>query len=233
MAINFTTFEGTLQTKLDNVTDPKEMLLLGKAVESTIGNITLQSIQDAGDTELSEIAAAGDAELADIAAAVAVEVATVVGAAPDSLNTLEELAAAINDDADYAATVTTALGNRVVKDAPVLGGNLDGAGYTYTDLHPEVSTATVTTTQTIDVNSPMHHFTMSAGTAFSGINLAAGKTCMMMLDTSASAYTPTWSSDIKFPAETEPTWADYRYWMVSLTCLDGTTMFMSAQGYTV
>jgi hypothetical protein len=207
----------------------KDMVYLAKAVEAMTIPDTVAAIQDEGAAQILAVENAAAATVANINNVVS----NVIGAAPDGLNTLEELAAAINDDTDYAATVTTALGNRVVKDAPVLGGNLDGAGYTYSDFHPEVSTATVTTTQVIDVNSPMHHFTMSAGTAFSGINLAAGKTCMMMLDTSASAFTPTWSSDIKFPAEEEPTWADYRYWMVSLTCLDATTMFMSAQGYTV
>lgn len=40
-----------------------------------------------------------------------------VNGAPGALDTLEELAAAIGDDADFAGTVTTALGNRVRVDA--------------------------------------------------------------------------------------------------------------------
>jgi hypothetical protein len=39
-------------------------------------------------------------------------IAAVIDAAPGTLNTLNELAAAINDDASYAATMTTALGNK-------------------------------------------------------------------------------------------------------------------------
>lgn len=35
MAINLTTFETALQTKFDNTSDAKEMLLLTKALEST------------------------------------------------------------------------------------------------------------------------------------------------------------------------------------------------------
>jgi hypothetical protein len=38
--------------------------------------------------------------------------AAIVDSAPGTLNTLNELAAAINDDASYAATITTALGNK-------------------------------------------------------------------------------------------------------------------------
>ena len=104
---------------------------------------------------------------------------------------------------------------------------------TYTNLHPELTTTSAATTQTINMNEPMHHTTMTAATAFSGINIAAGKTSMMVLDTSATPYTPTWSADIKWPDATEPTWADYRYWIVSMTCLNGTTILASASGYTV
>lgn len=41
----------------------------------------------------------------------------VLGGAPAALDTLNELAAAIGDDANFASTVTTALGNRVRVDA--------------------------------------------------------------------------------------------------------------------
>lgn len=42
---------------------------------------------------------------------------TLTGGAPAALDTLNELAAAIGNDANFAATVTTALGNRVRFDA--------------------------------------------------------------------------------------------------------------------
>ena len=42
---------------------------------------------------------------------------TIIDGAPDALNTLNELAAAINDTSNYASTVTTALGNRLRLDA--------------------------------------------------------------------------------------------------------------------
>lgn len=104
---------------------------------------------------------------------------------------------------------------------------------TYTNLHPVVASASAATSQTIDMTKPMHHVTMTAGTAFSGVSIAAGRTSMMVLDTSTTPHTPTWSSDIKWPDATEPTWADARYWTISFTCLNGTTIFASAQAYTV
>lgn len=46
------------------------------------------------------------------------QIASLAGpSAPAALNTLDELAAALGDDANFATTVTTALGNRVRVDA--------------------------------------------------------------------------------------------------------------------
>ncbi len=53
----------------------------------------------------------------------------VIDAAPAALDTLNELAAAINDDANYAATVTTALSNKADKTTTVTAGTgLTGGG---------------------------------------------------------------------------------------------------------
>lgn len=103
----------------------------------------------------------------------------------------------------------------------------------YAQMHPEVTTTSAATTQTLDMNKPMNQVTMTAATAFSAINVAAGRTAIVHLDTSATPFTPTWSADIKWPAATEPSWADHRYWVVSMTCWDGTTVFASATGHTI
>lgn len=51
------------------------------------------------------------------AAEIAAATAAVIDSAPGTLDTLNELAAALGDDANFATTVTTALGNRVRFDA--------------------------------------------------------------------------------------------------------------------
>ena len=104
----------------------------------------------------------------------------------------------------------------------------------YVNLHPVVTTTSAAaTSQTFDMNKPMNHMTMTAATQFSGINLAAGKTSMMVLDTTTTPHAPTWSTDIKWPGGNEPTWASGRYWVISFTCLDATTIFASASDYSV
>ena len=50
------------------------------------------------------------------------EITTLIGGAPSTLNDLNELAAAINDDANYNSTLTTALATKL----PLAGGTLTG-----------------------------------------------------------------------------------------------------------
>jgi uncharacterized protein YaiE (UPF0345 family) len=49
----------------------------------------------------------------DLSSASAAAVAAIVDSAPSTLNTLNELAAALGDDANYASTITTSLGNKL------------------------------------------------------------------------------------------------------------------------
>jgi len=108
---------------------------------------------------------------------------------------------------------------------------------TYTNLHPVVTTATPASAAggagDVDMTKPMHHWTLAGSFNITPTNKAAGRTAMLVLDRTASNYNPSWASAVKWPDATEPTWADYRYWIVSFTCLNGTTVLASASGYTV
>ena len=216
------------------------------------GTTQVGLVTSEGTTQVAAVQAAvsGYATQADIDAAVSgyttqadidTSVSALVDSSPATLDTLNELAAALGDDANFSTTVT----NSIATKLPLAGGTLTGAlaatditlsgtiGGSYTNLHPEVTTTSASASQTIDITKPMHHTTMTAATAFSGVSIAAGRTSMMVLDTSATPHTPTWSTDIKWPGATEPTWADSRYWIVSFTCLDGAIILASASGYTV
>jgi plastocyanin len=69
-------------------------------------------------------------------------VSALVDAAPSTLNTLNELAAALNDDANFASTITTALGNKL---------DISTASSTYLT---QVSASTTYATQTALNNLP-------------------------------------------------------------------------------
>lgn len=52
------------------------------------------------------------------------KITTLIGGAPSTLNDLNELAAAINDDANYNSTLTTALGTKLAKAGGTLTGDV-------------------------------------------------------------------------------------------------------------
>ncbi len=56
------------------------------------------------------------------------KIETLIGGAPGTLNDLNELAAAINDDANYNSTLTTALGTKLPKSGGTMTGDIDGNG---------------------------------------------------------------------------------------------------------
>jgi hypothetical protein len=57
------------------------------------------------------------------------KITTLIGGAPSTLNDLNELAAAINDDANYNTTLTTALGTKAAKTTSISAGSgLTGGG---------------------------------------------------------------------------------------------------------
>ena len=86
MAINTNTFETTLQGKLDNVTDPKEMLLLGKALESTVGSIAVSDIQDEGTTQTNAVNTAGTTKVGVVNTAGSTQVTAVNNAGTTKIN---------------------------------------------------------------------------------------------------------------------------------------------------
>lgn len=64
-------------------------------------------------TRDSELTSAISQEVTDRNTAISTAISNLLDSAPEALNTLNELAAAINDDASYASTITTALGTKL------------------------------------------------------------------------------------------------------------------------
>lgn len=66
---------------------------------------------------------------AQVSAKISTAVAALVDSSPATLDTLNELAAALGDDPNFATTTSTAIGNRVVKNADIVAGT--GTKITY------------------------------------------------------------------------------------------------------
>ena len=100
---------GTVQLRVTDVSDTEIGYLNGvtSAIQTQIDSklsISSASTTYATKTELNNI---------DLSSASAAAVAAIVDSAPATLDTLNELAAALGDDANYASTITTALGNKL------------------------------------------------------------------------------------------------------------------------
>lgn len=89
-----TTWNGLGYGGLSGVVDVNEPLIYDS--ENKIISIDLANYYTSSETD----------------SAIQSEVASVIGTAPESLNTLDELAAALNDDANFASTVTNSLSSK-------------------------------------------------------------------------------------------------------------------------
>jgi hypothetical protein len=103
------------------------------ATKTELENIDLSpylTSSNASSTYITKVSAsttyATKAELAniDLSSASAAAVAAIVDSAPATLDTLNELAAALGDDANYASTITTALGTKAPSASPTFTGTV-------------------------------------------------------------------------------------------------------------
>jgi hypothetical protein len=117
-------------------------------------------------------------------------------------------------------------GITVVNDSRELT-NIIGASGNYDGFHPTVTTITTT----LDFDKPVMIRTLTSASSFTTSNVSAGQTSILILDTSATGYDPSFTSAIKWPDDNEPTWADHRYWVISFICVSGTSVRANAAGY--
>jgi hypothetical protein len=126
---------------------------------------------------------------ADNAATTAV--AAVIDSAPSALNTLNELAAALNDDASYASTITTALGTKLDSTT---------AASTYAPIASPTFTGTVSgitkgmvglgnVNDTSDIDKPISTLTQAAINSLSDIVNTKADKLSSSITISTSTYT--------------------------------------------
>jgi len=248
VTVNSVITEGTTQVGLVNTAGTTQVAAVNTAGTTQVGLVNTE-----GSTQVAAIqaAAAGYATLADPTFTGTVNAAALTLSGNLTVNgTTTTVNSTTLDVADLNITIADGAADAAAANGA--GITVDGASATmlytsatdtwdfnkaitgtYTNLQPVVVASNVTGSTTIDMRKPMHHLDMTGATSFTGVSIAAGRTCMMVLDTTATPHTPSWGSDIKWPDATEPTWADSRYWIVSMTCLDGSIILASASGYTV
>jgi hypothetical protein len=105
--------------------------------------------------------------------------------------------------------------------------NITGANGVCNNFHA----AAVAITTVLNFALPVMSLTMSGPVTFTESNKLLGRSALLLLDTSPSAFTPTFSSNIKWQNGTTPTWGDYQYWQIALQCIDGTNVRGIALGF--
>jgi len=118
-------------------------------------------------------------------------------------------------------------GTTVIDDYRVLSGITDMDG-TYTNYHPVVTA--VPNTLGLDLSFSMLSRTMLAAETFTFSGAANGRTSVLLLDTSASGFAPTFPTQFSF--QTTPTWTDSRYWTITIVCFGSTSIYCTAVGVT-
>lgn len=121
-------------TSVHGISDTSLLALKSEVAAVTAASLGLGNVTNTADADkpvstaqATAIAAAQAAAIADATS----QVNAVIASAPGALNTLDELAAALGDDANYAASITTALAGKVDSYTPIVQKT---ASYTLTSL---------------------------------------------------------------------------------------------------
>jgi hypothetical protein len=121
-------------TSVHGISDTSLLALKSEVAAVTAASLGLGNVTNTSDADKPVSTAQATAISAAQAAAIAdatSQVNAVIASAPGALNTLDELAAALGDDANYAASITTALAGKVDSYTPIVEKT---ASYTLTSL---------------------------------------------------------------------------------------------------
>jgi hypothetical protein len=119
----------------------------------------------------------------------------------------------------------------VIDNDRAMGNIADTAGngcFIY-DSAPDLTSIT----DNINFTTPLQNAVMSGDTTYTESGAAEGKSVQILLDTTTSAHTPTFSSNINWQGGTEPTWSGYQRWHIIMTALSSSDIRAVAFGYTV
>jgi hypothetical protein len=162
-------------TNVHGITDTSLLALKSEVAAVTKTTLGLGNVDNTSDAnkpvssaQATAIATAKSEAIADATS----QVTAVIAGAPGALNTLDELAAALGDDANYAATVTTALAGKVPSATPI---SQKTSSYTLSSVNEkdsmiEMNSASATTV-TIPTNASV---AFPIGTSLDVLRVGAG-----------------------------------------------------------
>jgi hypothetical protein len=130
--------------------------VVGTSDTQTLSNKTLGSSLDAGTFQVTNLGTPVNANDAATKTYVDTSVSNLIDSAPGALDTLNELAAALGDDANFSTTVTNSIAEKVSKAGDSMSGNLAMGANNITGLATPVDTADAATKGYVDGEISSH-----------------------------------------------------------------------------
>jgi len=200
---NITANTGFTGSLTGNVTGNVTGNLIGNVTGDVTGDLTGNVTASTGTTTLNDLVVNGTVDFTSTALLnvsdptspqhaatknyVDTEVANLVDSAPAALDTLNELAAALGDDADFANTVTTSIATKL----PLAGGTMTGAiamGTSKITGLGDPTAAQDAVTKTYVDTADATKLNLSGGTMTGAISMGANKI--------TATYTPSANADL-------------------------------------
>ena len=192
---NFSTLISAIDTRAQSLasnSEAKDLVYLGKAIEALNIPSTVSDIITEGDTQVAAVTAAGTTQVTAVTnegttqvaavqaaasgfatqADIDTSVAALVDAAPATLDTLNELAAALGDDPNFSTTVT----NNIASKLPVTGGTMTGG----------LTAPSVVVNGALDIEEVYEKFNSSASTTGT-LNFETNAYGVLLLTTAQTA----------------------------------------------
>ena len=151
---------------------------------STFNNVTVNGTLDVTGTTIANVTDPSSAQDAATKNYVDTEVAALVDSAPGTLDTLNELAAALGDDPNFSTTIT----NSIATKLPLAGGTMTGAIAMGTNKITGLGDPTANQDAVTKAFADSNYLALSGGTMTGAIDMGSAKI--------TTTYTPTNNADL-------------------------------------